>query len=83
MPVGGLGTREAFFAAYEAASGIKVDRATARFWEVFGNLRWGIITISQARTYIDGFVPSVELASIGRRTAETELELLNLIEWGG
>jgi aminoglycoside phosphotransferase (APT) family kinase protein len=83
MPVGGLGTREAFFAAYEAASGIKVDRETVRFWEVFGNLRWGIITISQARTYIDGFVPSVELASIGRRTAETELELLNLIEWGG
>jgi hypothetical protein len=25
-------------------------------------------------------VKSVELASIGRRTAETELELLNLIE---
>jgi len=83
MPVGGLGTREAFFAAYEAASGIKVDREKVRFWEVFGNLRWGIITISQARTYIDGFVPSVELASIGRRTAETELELLNLVERDG
>jgi aminoglycoside phosphotransferase (APT) family kinase protein len=82
-PVGGLGTRDAFFAAYERASGIKVDPETVKFWEVFGNLRWGIITISQARTYIDGLVPSVELASIGRRTAETELELLNLIEWGG
>jgi aminoglycoside phosphotransferase (APT) family kinase protein len=79
-PVGGLGTREDFFRAYEKASGLPVDREAARFWEVFGNLRWGIITISQARTHIDGFVKSVELASIGRRTAETELELLNLIE---
>ena len=79
-PVGGLGTRADFFKAYEHASGVPVDAETARFWEVFGNLRWGIITISQARTHIDGFVKSVELASIGRRTAETELELLNLIE---
>jgi len=79
-PVGGLGSREDFFAAYETASGAPIDPEAARFWEVFGNLRWGIITISQARTHIDGFVKSVELASIGRRTAETELELLNLIE---
>ncbi|MGO9603044.1 MAG: phosphotransferase family protein [Candidatus Binataceae bacterium] len=79
-PVGGLGTREDFFRAYEKASGISVDPEAVRFWEVFGNLRWGIITISQARTHLDGYVKSVELASIGRRTAETELELLNLIE---
>ncbi len=78
-PVGGLCQREEFFEAYEKASGMQVDIESARFWEVFGNLRWGIITISQARTYLDGHVPSVELASIGRRTAETELELLNLI----
>ncbi len=79
-PVGGLGSREDFFHAYEKASGTAVEPDAARFWEVFGNLRWGIITISQARTHIDGFVKSIELASIGRRTAETELELLNLIE---
>jgi aminoglycoside phosphotransferase (APT) family kinase protein len=79
-PVGGLGSREDFFRAYEKASGVAVDPEAVRFWEVFGNLRWGIITISQARTHLDGFVQSVELASIGRRTAETELELLNLIE---
>ena len=29
---------------------------------------------------MDGLVSSVELASIGRRTVENELELLNLIE---
>jgi aminoglycoside phosphotransferase (APT) family kinase protein len=79
-PVGGLAQREEFWDAYEKASGWEVDRQSARFWEVFGNLRWGIFTISQSRSAIDGGVPSIELASIGRRTAETELELLNLID---
>lgn len=79
-PVGGIGERAEFFAAYEAAGGEKVDPARVRFWEVFGNLRWGIICISQAKAYLDGVSSSVELASIGRRTAETEWELLQLIQ---
>jgi aminoglycoside phosphotransferase (APT) family kinase protein len=79
-PVGGIGDREPFFEAYEAAGGAKVDPERVRFWEVFGNLRWGVICLSQARTYIDGHSKSVELASIGRRTAETEWELLSLVD---
>jgi hypothetical protein len=51
-----------------------------RFWEVLGNLKWGIMTIMQAKTHLDGLVKSVELASLGRRTAEMELELLSLID---
>ncbi len=78
-PVGGIGGREEFFSAYEAAGGRHVDPEWVRWWEVFGNLRWGIICLSQARTYIDGISKSVELASIGRRTAETEWELLELV----
>lgn len=79
LPVGGIGTREALFAAYEQAGGAPVDPARVRFWEVFGNLKWAIICIAQAKTHLDGLVRSVELAAIGRRTAETEIELLNLI----
>jgi len=79
-PVGGIGDRDEFFAAYESAGGAKVDPERVRFWEVFGNLRWGVICLSQARTYIDGHSNSVELASIGRRTAETEWELLELVD---
>jgi aminoglycoside phosphotransferase (APT) family kinase protein len=80
LPVGGIGTREEFYQAYEASGGFSVDAQRVRFWEAFGNLRWGIICLGQARTYLDGRSPSVELASIGRRTAETEWELLNLME---
>ena len=79
LPVGGLGSREEFFHAYEEAGGFPVDAGRVRFWELFGNLRWGIICISQARTYLEGLSASVELASIGRRTAETEWELLALM----
>jgi len=83
LPMGGIGGREAFYRDYEAAGGFPVDRERVRFWELFGNLRWGIITITQAMTYLSGRSKSVELASIGRRTAETEWELLNLIEGTG
>lgn len=77
---GGLGSRVELFRAYEEAGGGAVDPERVRFWEVFGNLKWAIICIAQARTHLDGMVRSVELASLGRRTAETELELLSLLE---
>jgi aminoglycoside phosphotransferase (APT) family kinase protein len=79
-PVGGLCGREEFFAAYERAGGAAVDPGAVRWWEVFGNLKWAIICIMQARTFLDGAVRSVELASLGRRVAEMELELLELTE---
>jgi aminoglycoside phosphotransferase (APT) family kinase protein len=85
LPAAGLGTREQLWRAYEAAGGAPVDPAHARFWEVFGNLRWGIICITQARTGIEGGAAlpagsALELASVGRRIAETEWELLELME---
>jgi aminoglycoside phosphotransferase (APT) family kinase protein len=79
-PVGGIGDREPFYQAYEEASGTKVDPERVRFWEAFGNLRWGVTCIVQVKTFLSGMSQSVELASIGRRVAETEWELLNLME---
>lgn len=82
LPVGGIGTREEFARAYEGAGGGPVDAEAVRWWEAFGNLRWGVICIGQAKTYLDGHSQSVELAAIGRRIAETEWELLQLMEGG-
>ncbi|HEY2385989.1 MAG TPA: phosphotransferase family protein [Candidatus Binatia bacterium] len=79
-PVGGIGTREDLFAAYTAAGGGPVDPEVVHFWEVFGNMKWAVICIAQARTFLDGGVPSLELASLGRRTAEVEHELLQVID---
>jgi len=79
-PAGGLSSRETFFAAYEKAGGSRIDPAVVRWWEVFGNLKWAVVCIMQARTFLDGGVRSVELASLGRRVAEMEFELLELME---
>ncbi|HVR28634.1 MAG TPA: phosphotransferase family protein [Thermoanaerobaculia bacterium] len=78
-PVGGFGRREDLFAGYEAAGGGEVDPAHVRWWEIFGSLRWGIICQSQGFSHLQGYIRSVERAAIGRRSSETEVDLLNLI----
>jgi aminoglycoside phosphotransferase (APT) family kinase protein len=78
-PVGGFGRREDLFAGYEAASGRRVDPAHVRWWEIFGSLRWGIVCKQQAWGHLTGYIRSVEHAAIGRRSSETEIDLLNLI----
>jgi aminoglycoside phosphotransferase (APT) family kinase protein len=79
LPAGGVGEREAFFAAYERASGRPVDRWLAFYWEALGNFQWALGALGQARRHLSGVAPSVELASLGRICAEMELELLDLI----
>jgi aminoglycoside phosphotransferase (APT) family kinase protein len=82
-PAGGFGSREELWAAYERAGGAKVDPARAHWWEVFGTVRWGIICHQQAWRHLSGAVKSMELASIGRRAVETEVDLLQLLKGGG
>lgn len=81
LPVGGLGTREELVAAYEAAGGGPVDPEALRFWEACGNFKLALVFVTQARVFLDG-VASVELASLGRRIAEAEIELLALMDAG-
>jgi len=79
QPVGGFGQQEDLFASYEKHSGIKVDPEAVRYWEVFGTLKWGVMCLIQAYSHLNQQRRSVELAAIGRRVSETELDLLNLI----
>src|SRR5262249_8384195 len=79
LRLGGLGQPEEFLDAYAQAGGHPVEPAALRFWEILGNLRWAVGCIAQANRHLSGQTQSVELASLGRRTAEMELELLQLI----
>ncbi len=79
QPVGGFGAREDFYTGYEAAGGAKIDRARARFWEVLGTLRWGVICTMSAVALREGSAASIERPMIARRASETELDLLNLL----
>ncbi|MGD9879631.1 MAG: phosphotransferase family protein [Reyranella sp.] len=81
-PAGGFGSRAELWAAYERAGGATVDPARAHWWEVLGTARWGIICHNQAWRHLSGAVKSMELASIGRRAVETEVDLLQLMKEG-
>lgn len=80
LDFGGVGRRAEFYAAYEAAAGAPVDAAAVGYWEILGNVRWAIGCLSQAQRHLSGQETSIELASLGRRAAEMELEFLRLIE---
>ncbi len=81
-PIGGFAERDPFYAAYEAASGHAVDRRVVHWWEVMGNLRWGLGCLAQLARYSSGQTRDLEMVAIGRRAAEMEYEALRLIQRG-
>jgi aminoglycoside phosphotransferase (APT) family kinase protein len=83
LGAGGLGSIESFLSAYEAAAGTELDRDVFRWWLTVATLRWGVICRFQAERHLSGQTRSVELAAIGRRVAETEWDVLDLLTGGG
>lgn len=80
LRLGGIAQPEEYLATYEQLRGRTVDRRAMRYWEILGNFRWAVGCMAQANRHLSGQVSSLEFASLGRRTAEMELELLDLIE---
>ena len=78
--VGGFGSLDALLGAYADAGGTPVDEDTVRFWVGLGTVKWGVICIGQAFAHLSGAVRSVELATLGRRVAETEWDVLEILE---
>jgi aminoglycoside phosphotransferase (APT) family kinase protein len=78
LEAGGIATRDAFYSAYEAASGRKLDRSRIAYWETMAHVRWAVIALQQTMRHRSGSEPSLELALIGRRLAELEYECLRL-----
>jgi aminoglycoside phosphotransferase (APT) family kinase protein len=75
--VGGFGDLPDLLKGYADAGGGVVDVEDVRTWIVYGSLKWGVMCMSMYQ----GFVRdrSVERAAIGRRSSETEADLVNLI----
>ena len=80
LAAGGLCSREDLVRFYEEAGGGVCDAASLRWWELFGNWMWAVICRMQAERHKAGKWPDVELATIGRRVAETEHEILALLD---
>lgn len=79
LHVGGVGRLDDFLAAYEAAGGRRLSRAALRWWEIVGNLRWAVFCHAQAARHLSGQDRSVEFASLGRKAAEMEWEVLRMM----
>ncbi len=78
-PVAGLSDYEVLLRAYKAAGGVDISVETLRWWEAVGTLAWGGICLLQASAHISGAIRSVELAAIGRRVAEQEHDILDIL----
>jgi aminoglycoside phosphotransferase (APT) family kinase protein len=76
--VAGLGELEDLYRGYRSVGGV-VDDDAVHWWIVAGTLIWGIMCALQASAHTSGAAPSVELAAIGRRVAEQEHDLLELL----
>ncbi|MCC7075898.1 MAG: phosphotransferase family protein [Acidimicrobiia bacterium] len=79
LRVGGFGDLDTLLSAYVSAGGRQVDPEAVRWWEIFGNVKWGVICLVQSRTHLGGAHRSVELAALGRRACEMEYDLLTLL----
>ncbi len=77
-PVGGVGSREDLFAAYERASGHPVDPGHVRFWEAFGNVKWAVDCLLLGTRGVEEV--GIERSAIGRRIEEPLWDFFNLIE---
>ncbi|MEO9461473.1 MAG: phosphotransferase family protein [Marinomonas sp.] len=79
-PALGLGSLEAYFAAYEAAGGAKVDPKRFRYWLVHRTVWWALGCLKMAKFWRSGEDRMLERVVISRRTSEQELDLLMLLE---
>jgi aminoglycoside phosphotransferase (APT) family kinase protein len=80
LRLGGVGEVEPYLERYNAVTGRELTLEELYVWEVFGNVKWAVGCLTQARRHLNGLDRSVELAVLGRFAAEMEYELLHLIE---
>lgn len=73
---GGIGPRDAFIAAYEAQSGVRIDPGQVALWEVAATIRWAVIALSQAQRHLSGAEHNLEAALTAHIVPELEADLL-------
>jgi aminoglycoside phosphotransferase (APT) family kinase protein len=76
QPVGGFGAYEDLLAGH----GGDVPLTRVLYWQTLGSLKWGVMCLIMYQAYASGADASVERAMIGRRTSETEIDLIALLE---
>ena len=75
-PVGGFGDYADLLDGY--GGGVPLERV--RFWQALGSLKWGVMCLMMYSSFASGQDRSIERAMIGRRTSETEIDLVQMME---
>jgi len=83
LRLGGVGDVEPYLERYNELTGREIAVEDLFWWEVLGNVKWGVGALTQSRRHLSGQERSVELAVLGRLAAEMEYELLDLLRRAG
>jgi aminoglycoside phosphotransferase (APT) family kinase protein len=81
--LGGIGEVEPYLERYNELTGFDVRPEELDYWEVAGNVGWAVGCLTQAQRHLSGLDRSVELAILGRLSAEVEYEICHLLEAKG
>jgi aminoglycoside phosphotransferase (APT) family kinase protein len=79
-PVGGFGQLDELLSHYEEFSAQAIPTVDIKFWMVLSSLGWGMGTLKFADLWRSGQDQTLERAVVGRRTSETEIDLLLMLE---
>ncbi|TCZ53388.1 phosphotransferase family protein [Roseicella aquatilis] len=74
---GGIGPRAAFYAAYEAGSGRRVQHDRVLWWELAATIRWAVVAADQGGRHLRGDT-SLELALTSHIVPELEMDVLRM-----
>jgi aminoglycoside phosphotransferase (APT) family kinase protein len=77
--LGGIDDPQPYLERYAELTGLEAPLDELDVWEVLGNVKWAVGALTQSRRHLSGEEPSVELAILGRLSAEMEWELLDRI----
>jgi aminoglycoside phosphotransferase (APT) family kinase protein len=77
--VAGMGDVEELLDAYEAAGGPRPTAEQLLWWEARATAWWGVGCLRQMQRSVPGHDNELELLAIGRRAAEQEYDLLDLL----
>ncbi|GAA4477974.1 hypothetical protein GCM10023190_18560 [Enteractinococcus fodinae] len=77
--VAGVGEVSDFLDAYESQTGFRPSEEQLTWWEARATAWWGIGCLRQMQRSVPGHTNELELLAIGRRTAEQEHDLLELL----
>jgi aminoglycoside phosphotransferase (APT) family kinase protein len=78
--LGGIGDVEPYLERYNERTGLDVRMEELDYWELAGNVAWGIGCLTQAQRHLSGQERSVEFAILGRLGVEVEHEICTLLE---